>query len=130
MPIQPQAGAVIYAKDIAPMGQFYEQVAGFTITHTEVDYTVLESPGLQLVIVAIPGHIAASIDIETPPVRREDTPIKLVLPVPSLSHARSEAPRYGGALNDAEREWLFQGNRVCDGHDPEGNVLQFCENVS
>jgi predicted enzyme related to lactoylglutathione lyase len=111
------------------MSQFYEQVARFTIAHAEADYVVLESTGLQLVIVVMPAHIASSIKIETPPVRREDTPIKLVFPVPSISQARIAAAKYGGALNDAAQEWMFQGNRVCDGHDPEGNVIQFYEQV-
>ena len=29
-----------------------------------------------------------------------------------------------------EREWEFDGDRVCDGHDPEGNVLQLRERVA
>jgi hypothetical protein len=27
-------------------------------------------------------------------------------------------------LNPPDAEWLFEGSRVCDGHDPEGNVFQ------
>jgi hypothetical protein len=27
----------------------------------------------------------------------------------------------------AEQEWSFQGSTVCDGFDPEGNVIQFRE---
>jgi hypothetical protein len=27
-------------------------------------------------------------------------------------------------LNPIEREWAFQGARICDGVDPEGNVFQ------
>jgi hypothetical protein len=30
-----------------------------------------------------------------------------------------------GGIDPAESEWIFQGYRVCDGHDPEGNVVQF-----
>jgi len=26
-----------------------------------------------------------------------------------------------------EREWTYRGRRVCDGHDPEGNVFQAAE---
>ena len=32
------------------------------------------------------------------------------------------AAELGGAVN--EREWEFEGAKVCDGHDPEGNVFQ------
>ncbi len=32
---------------------------------------------------------------------------------------------HGGEVFPPEREWNFQGYRVCDGMDPEGNVVQF-----
>jgi len=95
------------------------------VTHTEADHVVLESPALQLVIVAIPAAIAAAIEIAEPPLRRTDTPIKLAFSVASLDAARKAAPLFGGELNPVEREWVYQHHRVCDGHDPEGNVVQF-----
>ena len=39
------------------------------------------------------------------------------------------AARHGGALDPTAREWQFQSQRVCDGHDPEGNVIQLRENA-
>jgi hypothetical protein len=30
-------------------------------------------------------------------------------------------------LESADREWSFNGVTVCDGLDPEGNVIQFRE---
>ena len=45
--------------------------------------------------------------------------------VPDLAAARLAATQCGGGLNGAERQWVFQGWTVCDGHDPEGNVVQF-----
>ena len=125
MSVQDRAGAVVYAKDIARVSAFYAGVAGLRIAHSAGDHIVLESSGLQLVVVAIPERIASSIVIETPPIRREETPIKLVFPVPSIGAARVAAPKWGGELNAEEREWTFQGTSVCDGHDPEGNVVQF-----
>ena len=119
------AGAVIYASDIRRIGAFYEQVAGLRITHAEGDHIVLESGAFQLVVVAVPARIAASIRLTDPPRPREDTAIKLVLPVADLATARRAAGSLGGQLHPAEREWEFQGLRVCDGHDPEGNVVQF-----
>jgi hypothetical protein len=51
--------------------------------------------------------------------------VKLVFVVSSLAAVREVAPALGGQLNPAEREWEFQTYMVCDGHDPEGNVVQF-----
>jgi hypothetical protein len=84
---------------------------------------------LQLVIVAIPEHIAASIELADPPLRRTETPIKLVFTVASIHAARTAARPLGGELNPPEREWQFQEFRICDGHDPEGNIVQFRERV-
>jgi len=128
MPDKQKAGAVIYAVNITRMQEFYTNVTGLHLTYTEAENLILESDGMQLVIVKIPQDIAATIAIQSPPLRREDTPIKLVFPVPSIHEARSMAARYGGELNSVEKEWSFQGCRVCDGHDPEGNVFQVREN--
>jgi hypothetical protein len=32
-------------------------------------------------------------------------------------------------MEPAEREWIFDGVTVCDGLDPEGNVIQFREHA-
>jgi predicted enzyme related to lactoylglutathione lyase len=122
-----RAGAVVYAKDPARVAAFYEGTAGLRPTHAADDHLVLAGDALELFVVRIPPAIAASIVIETPPERRQDTPIKLVLPVSSLQAVRMAAARLGGALNAPEREWSWRGWRFCDGHDPEGNVVQFRE---
>ncbi len=124
---QDKAGAVLYAKDMACVSAFYAEVAGMAVTHAEKDFVTLESSSFQLVVVAMPASLAATVEIATPPVRREDTPIKLIFAVQSISAARVAAARLGGELNGPEREWQFQGVRVCDGCDPEGNVVQFRE---
>jgi len=44
--------------------------------------------------------------------------------VPSIAASRETAAKLGGELNPPEREWEFDQAKVCDGHDPEGNVFQ------
>ena len=127
MPASATVGAVLYAKDIARVSRFYAEVCGLTRQHAEADHIVLASTTFQLTVVAIPASIADGIIINTPPVRREGTPIKLVFPVAGIDLLRATAIAMGGALNSPDREWSFQGVRVCDGHDPEGNVLQLRE---
>jgi len=119
------AGAVLYAKNLALVKAFYEAVLSLNVEHAEKDHVVLASPAFQLVILKVPEHIASSIEIESPPRRRTETPIKLVFEIPSISAARAIAHLHGGELLPPEREWNFQGYRVCDGQDPEDNVVQF-----
>lgn len=126
---QSSAGAVLYAKHLTRMRDFYAQVCGLKTVHSEDDHVILQSGVFQLVIVAIPESIAASITVATPPVRRENTPIKLIFYVDGIAATRQTVVSLGGELNPAEKEWQFQGTRVCDGHDPEGNVVQFRESA-
>ena len=121
------AGAIVYAKDIQRLARFYAAVADLEIVHEVADHVVLESETHELVIVAIPAATAARIVIATPPVRRENTAFKLSFLVDSLADARSAAREAGGDLNPPEKEWDFQGLRVCDGCDPEGNMIQLRE---
>lgn len=117
-------GAVLYAKDLNQLVQFYSAVAGVDLEKSEDGFAVLGRAPSQFVIVRIPEHIAADIQIATPPVRREDAPIKLAFTVADIAGARNRAAELGGSLNPVEREWEFEGAKVCDGNDPEGNVFQ------
>ncbi|MEO8505439.1 MAG: VOC family protein [Acidobacteriota bacterium] len=119
-----QFAAVLYAKDLVRVAAFYAEVIGLAVIERRAGHVVLESPTFQLVIVAVPPRIGAGIEIADPPTRREENPIKLVFFVPSLAESRPQVSSLGGELNPLEREWSFQGARVCDGHDPEGNVFQ------
>lgn len=121
------AAAVVYAKDLDRVSAYYEAVAGLAPGTRDATYAVLTGDGFRLIVVALPHWLARDIVISDPPARREDTPIKLVIPVVSLAAARDRAPAYGGVVDPPDREWVFDGSRVCDGHDPEGNVVQLAE---
>jgi len=127
MSYRSKAAAVIYAKDLLRVSKFYQDVIGFEEVHFEEDHVIIESPMVQLVILTIPEIIAKEIEITNPPVRRTETPIKLVFFVPDMESVRQAVVELGGALDPVEAEWQFQGHTVCDGHDPEGNVIQFRE---
>jgi predicted enzyme related to lactoylglutathione lyase len=121
------AGAIVYAKDIRRLARFYADVANLEIVHEVADHVVLESETYELVVVAIPAATAARIVITSPPARRENTAFKLSFLVDSLADARAAALAAGGELDPPAREWDFQGLRVCDGCDPEGNMIQVRE---
>ena len=117
-------GAVLYAKDLDRLVEFYSSVAGIQPQAMEKGFAILGSRPSQFVILRIPRRIADTIDIETPPELREDTALKLVFGVEDIAHARERAAALDGAMNAVEREWEFEGAEVCDGHDPEGNIFQ------
>ena len=112
------------------MARFYREVADMVETDRDKGHVVLSEEGFQIVIHGIPKSIADSIEISTPPVLRDETPIKICLPVDSIDAARSKAAGLGGQIGAKSREWTARGFTACDGFDPEGNVFQVRESAA
>jgi catechol 2,3-dioxygenase-like lactoylglutathione lyase family enzyme len=112
--------AMIYAKDMTAMTAFYRDGLGLTpIPERSSDgWLEMDAGGVTVALHAIPPHIAADIVIASPPVAREETPIKLIFEVPDLEAARAFLMAHGAQMMDI-RPW-----GSCDGLDPEGNVFQ------
>jgi uncharacterized protein YjbI with pentapeptide repeats len=119
-----RAQVVLYAKHLAGMQHFYQSLFLPEVEHAAPDHVVLTSSVSRLIIVQTPQSIAANIQITDPPTRRSETPIKLVFEVKDIGAARAAAPDLGGRIDAEYSEWTYQGSRVCDGQDPEGNVVQ------
>jgi catechol 2,3-dioxygenase-like lactoylglutathione lyase family enzyme len=124
---QSRFGAVLYVKDVSRVVAFYSAVLDLPAIDRDENHVVLQSGGLQLVVLGIPKNMASSIEIATPPARRANAAFKPVFFVRSLTEVRAAAEAFGGVLNPTDKEWSFRGSRVCDGLDPEGNVVQFRE---
>jgi catechol 2,3-dioxygenase-like lactoylglutathione lyase family enzyme len=122
-----RTGAVLFAKNLDRVADFYSAVLGLVEANRDADHILLESPGFQLVVHRTPGDKAAMVDSAVPPVRRATAPFKPVFFVPSIANVRVVAETHGGVMQPVEREWSFNGVTVCDGLGPEGNVIQFRE---
>jgi catechol 2,3-dioxygenase-like lactoylglutathione lyase family enzyme len=120
-------GAVLFATNLDRVAGFYAAVLGLAEAHRDDDHIRLESSGFQLVVHRIVGGAPAEAGPATPPVRRGSAAFKPVFFVPSIARLRGLAESRGGLMEPAEREWSFNGVTVCDGLDPEGNVIQFRE---
>jgi predicted enzyme related to lactoylglutathione lyase len=119
------SGLFIYAKDLPRMAAFYETVLDLAPAHPSPDLVMLRAPGIELLLHAIPPHIAADIDISVPPVAREDAALKFFFTVPSLAAAAGIAARHGGEVLAAR--WQGPGFSVRNAVDPEGNIFQLRE---
>ncbi len=119
---------MIFAKDMARVAAFYQQVCGMAAAGGDTGHVLLQAGDSQLIVHAIPARYAGDIVITQPPQRREDTPVKPVFGVASLAAARAYALALGGVVDPVAREWaitrLGQTRTMSDGHDPEGNVFQ------
>ena len=125
-PISPiHQGVVIFAKNKVKVSAFYRSTLDLLPFEEAASHDVLRGHGLEVVVHAIPRKIASEIKITQPPMLREDTPIKPTFVVASLEAVRAAAQATGGYLKPLEGAWHFRGATVLDGHDPEGNVVQF-----
>jgi predicted enzyme related to lactoylglutathione lyase len=126
-------GAVVYVLDLDRAVNFYRATTNWLVLDQESGFATLQSPSAEratiLTLVQIPDEIAAEITISDPPERREETPIKLSFAVDALAEVRALAPIYGGVVDSVDMEWTFGSVRVVDGHDPEGNVVQFRQSI-
>ncbi len=122
-----KSGAVIFAKDVAAVARFYEGTVPMAILAEEDGAVRLENDSLQLVIHALPKAIASQIEIGAPPKLREQSAIKPVFAVDSLDRVRGIVSALGGGMKPASSAFVWAGFRACDGHDPEGNQVQFRE---
>lgn len=121
MPGPARAGALIYAKDMARMSAFYQSLLSARLLASDDDHHVLESDDIQLVIHAIPAHIASTFEVATPPVPREEQAIKLFFSVLSLPWAAETVSAMGGAVFGPT--YAGPGFNARNGIDPEGNVF-------
>jgi hypothetical protein len=90
---------------------------------------VLFAKNLDRVVHVIADGGSVACDVTAPPARRATAAFKPVFFVASISRLRGIAETHGGVLEPVDEEWSFNGVKVCDGLDPEGNVIQFREDA-
>jgi catechol 2,3-dioxygenase-like lactoylglutathione lyase family enzyme len=129
MSYKSRTGAVLFAKSPDRVAAFYSVVLGLSEASRDDDHILLESAGFQLVVHRIIVEGSAAREVTVPPTRRATAAFKPVFFVPSISRLRGVVEEHGGVMEPADREWSFNGVTVCDGLDPEGNVIQFRENA-
>lgn len=118
-------GMVIFAKDLKRVSAFYQEVLNLKITETEKSHIVLRGGSIEIVIHAIPAKVASSITISDPPKLRASTAIKPAFIVDDLEAVKAAAQATGGTLKPIKGAWKIRGAKVVDGSDPEGNIVQF-----
>jgi extradiol dioxygenase family protein len=117
--------AILYVKDLGSMKRFYGEMLAASPTDQDGTETwaVFDTGGAHFCLHAIPEEIAKSIDIEVPPTRREESPVKLVFQVRDVELERLRLGSLG--VQTLRRPWQRPGE-ACDAVDPEGNIFQIC----
>lgn len=121
MPGPARAGVLLYAKQLDRLSVFYQRLLGMTVLDANDERQIIANADMQLVLLAMPSHAAAAIDIAVPPVPREQT-VKAFFSVPDLAVAIATASALGGGAFDVE--YAGPGFRARNVFDPEGNIMQ------
>jgi predicted enzyme related to lactoylglutathione lyase len=122
--------AVLFAKDLSRVANFYSAALGMTRGTSDESHTRLERSGFELIIHQIPQRIADTIEIEQPPVRRVGGSVRLDYPVENIDNSRAAAKSLGGDIDELPPAWADRGTNFYLGHDPEGNVFGVSEQAA
>lgn len=100
------------------------------ISESAKSHELLQGPGIEVVIHAIPKAVANKLKIQAPPEQRDYAAIKPAFFVDDLHATRLAVESNGGVLKPIKSAWKIRGAMVLDGCDCEGNVIQFkCHNT-
>jgi len=124
------ARVIVFAKDIAPLAQFYEGVMGLPRVATADDareFVAFDAGGCHLCLHQVPERRARDIRIESPPRAREATPLKVAFFAADVDARRAELVARGAHMGEVQRAGSLA---LCDGIDPEGNVFQISNRAS
>jgi predicted enzyme related to lactoylglutathione lyase len=122
MPGPARAGLLIYAKNLASLSRFYQELLSLKVIATDSECVVAGNDDVQLVFHAIPTHIASQITISSPPEPRAEQALKPFFTVASLAVAEQQAREFGGFVFGPT--WEGPGFVVRQACDPEGNIIQ------
>ena len=109
---------MLFVKDLDRMTAFYTEVLGMhAIAETRLsDWVELESASSRFSLHAIPAQAASDITIESPPVPRERSAVKLTFAVTDVDGTLAQIEAMGLPL--LRRPW-----GSVEATDPEGNVF-------
>jgi predicted enzyme related to lactoylglutathione lyase len=113
---------VVFSVDVPRLAAFYQRVLEATAaTETSGDVRLVTTLD-EILIHSIPKKMAAGVSLSTPPEPRDDSALKPVFEVRSLSNALRRVQENGGVVTD--HTFRFDGLTRHDILDPDGNVIQ------
>ena len=118
-------GALLFVKDLARMRRFYSDLLGTPPANQDWtdSWAAFDNGSVRFALHGIPADIAADIEIASPPVPREASPVKLIFEVEDVEAMRTRLETLGAQT--IRRAWQETGV-ACDVIDPEGNIFQIC----
>ena len=113
---------VVFSINVRRLAVFYEAVLDAEPLDESSEDIRLINERDEILIHSVPKKIAKDIDIASPPVPRENSPLKPVFDVVSLERALGRVEAMGGVVTS--RGFSVDGLTRRDVLDPDGNVIQ------
>jgi catechol 2,3-dioxygenase-like lactoylglutathione lyase family enzyme len=120
-------GVVLFVKDLPKTSAFYHAVLDLRMVSSDDDHVVFDCGNVELTLHSLPAPLARQVQITSPPQRRDHSAHKLSFRVDSIARAREAAAKAGGMLDAGPPAWVIDQQKICMGHDPEGNVFELRE---
>lgn len=120
-----QTVIAIYSSNIENLVDYYKEALNLELIEKGDGYICLGRAEIEVNLLKMNGKPSRSIEVEKKFTIREETPIKCSFVVDSFEQVRQANLKYGGGLKNEEEAWRWRGAIHLDGHDPEGNVVQF-----
>lgn len=117
-----RAGVLVYARHLESLARFYRELLSLEVLVADTEHVVAETDDIQLVLHAMPPHLAAEVTIASPPAPREQQAFKPFFNVPSLEDAETRARELGCYVFGPV--WGGPGLKVRNACDAEGNIIQ------
>jgi predicted enzyme related to lactoylglutathione lyase len=116
---------VIFAVDVNKVAAFYQAVIGVSPCPQPGDHKNdlrLCKANEEILIHSIPAHIAKTIKVQSPPIPRDESAMKPIFDVESLTESLTEVSNNGGIVTQIT--FTLDSLTRHDVLDPEGNVIQ------
>jgi predicted enzyme related to lactoylglutathione lyase len=118
------AHAFVFAVDVERMVAFYAGAFGMRRDpSSDAGFVIMRAVagGADLAVHGLPPHIAAQLEITSPPQWRDESAYKICFETDDLVAQRRAIVQHGG---QAREPWSWEGTSFCECSDPEGNVVQ------
>ncbi|HKK21583.1 MAG TPA: VOC family protein [candidate division Zixibacteria bacterium] len=120
-----KSGLVFYVSDLKKMSNFYREVFGLQQREADEEFVALTNEQFELVLLRTATSKRMSNEAVKESSPRQDTAVKPVFFVAEpIQSIRDKIVSLEGGFKPSNKEWEFNGARVCDGWDPEGNIFQ------
>ena len=105
----PLQALCVFAKNVNQVSLFYQQALGLKVQASDKTHDLLVGRYHEVVVHAISNAYAQSIEIESPPKRRENVALKPTFGVDNLEVVRAAAKVNGGYLKPIKQAWRIRG---------------------